>query len=776
MLDWQQWRQRIAEHAVTRTQAVTTPWEGLVLGNADMGAVVFGPAHRLCLRLNKMDLWDARMNMERYQHPMPLSAFKQFVFEESKKLERGDTVPMELNGSWDPPEKAYPCMRVAADVLVRVSQCMGYPVPMSQRLQFEDGLLAVDFTMGWWQVRPTITLRAFVSWQHNVLAMKLRFPEHTRNRAVVSLFRDPYGGRSWELLSAGRSLDGAVGEDMQRDPRVGMLPPSELTVDGPRASLWQSIPGDDHCPERGFAVAARCAEDAPLFVEPSGMAALEALDRPELTLMVALASEMEGPDPMARARTLAEDAAARGWDALYQTHADAWQQYWMQCRVDVADRTRQQDWIAASYKLAISARSGRPATGLYGVAVPYDSPPWRGDRHNNYPEYAGLFWGAFSGNHAEQLLNYTEFVQGYLPTARRIAREVYECERGAAFPHCYIDGTDVYWFHNTWARSLFLTAIHAQNCWWHYQHFGDEAFLREQAYPVMRACATFYVEMLKKNPPGDTTFWPTIATEIRGWTRDFELNRNCIEDLAHIKFLMRAVIEASRILGADAAERDTWQDILDHLPAYPTLTVDGKEEFADFAGQDTRPVYNHAVPMAPLWPAEDPDVVRDPRLRRIARHTIDAYAWDRTRLMIGCMRLGLRDRVCRELLDQPTKPDAGAGFAMGGQGLLLLNEMLLTSWDGVVRVFPCWPLDRSARFADIRAKGAFLVCGACADGEVQSVSVLSERGARLRIAPPWPATVVREDPSGKDVPSRMEDGVLVVDTVPGTRYALHEAD
>ena len=81
MLDWEAWKSVIKAHALCRMQPVPTPWEGLVLGNADMGAVIFGPAHSLCFRLTKMDLWDARMNMAHYKHPRSLSAFKQFIFE-----------------------------------------------------------------------------------------------------------------------------------------------------------------------------------------------------------------------------------------------------------------------------------------------------------------------------------------------------------------------------------------------------------------------------------------------------------------------------------------------------------------------------------------------------------------------------------------------------------------------------------------------------------------------------------------------------------------------
>lgn len=773
MLDWNEIKNILGRHDLSRRQPAATPWEGLILGNADMGATVFGPAWKLCFRLAKMDLLDARMNVENYETPLPLSNFKEFIFAESKKLDSGQVVPIDLNRIWNGKDALYPCMRMAADLLIRVCRAEPtFPAPMEQRLRLEDGLYEADFNPSWWPGAVKIKCRAFVAWQHNVLCVRLSFPAH--RSTVISLFRDPYGGRSWENLSAGPSLYGVKETDFRRDPRAGMLPPSVLKTEGNKASLWQVIPGDACCPERGFSIVAACAEkDAVFFMEPSGYASLEQLDRKELTLFVALTSEMEAGQSMKRAHELADEALREGWDAIYARHREAWKEFWTKSVMELEDAALEQQWARQSYGLAITARAGRPAPGLFGVFTPNDSPPWRGDRHNNYPEYSSRFWGAFPGNHEEQALNYPEFVYKYLPTARRIAREIFECEQGAAYPPCYIDGTELYWFHKTWARSLFLTALHAQNCWWHYQYFGDRRFLETMAYPVMRECADFYVEMLKKNPPGDWTFWPTIACEIRGWTKDFEFNRNCIEDLAFIKFLMRAVLEASEILGIDADRRLKWRDILGHLPEYPTLVVNGKEEFTDFAGQVKRPEYNHSVPLAVFWPAEDPDIYADPRLRQTGLNTLSAHSWeDITRLMIACMRLGMKEKVYEKMLAQPVSrgDDCQGGHSSGN--LILIHEMLLASWDGMIRIFPCWPLEKRARFNGLRAKGAFLVDAACEDGKVKYVKIHSEQGNPIRLVPPWPMTRVYREPSGEQVEVVRKDGLIVFPTTPGASYAL----
>lgn len=790
MLNWEETKKNLSHHDLMRKNSATIPWEGLLLGNADMGATIFGPAHKLTFRLGKMDLWDARWNEENYKHPLPLSLFKAFIFQKSKELEYGQAVPMNLNYCWQGKETLYPCMRMAGDLLVRVcDDTMTYPLPMTQRLRLEDGLYEAEFNKGFWLNRSRAKCSAFISWQHNILAVRLQLPKEYRRNVIISLGRDPCGGRSWELLSSGPWEVKTAGYlakclpswSSARDPRAGMLPPAELTIKGNTTCLWQVIPGDKRCPERGFSIVAACAEGAEFFMEPSGQAALEAFDAPQMTIFVALASEMEAPDSRGRALTLAQEAVQEGWDAMYAKHAESWKTYWMKSAVQLEDEALERTWVRSSYSLAITARSKRPAPGLFGVCTVNDCPPWRGDRHNDFPEYSGLFWGAFSANHEEQALNYTEFVYNYLPTARRIAREVFECKNGAAFPVTYIDGSELYWFHFTWGRILFLTALHAQNCWWHYQYFGDKEFLKTMAYPVMRECANFYVEMLKKNPPGDYTFWPTIATEIRGWTKDFQFNKNCIEDLAHIKFLMRAVLEASEILNVDMKERKIWKDILDNLPPYPTIVINGKEEFVDFAGQEKRPNYNHSVPVCVFWPAEDPEIYSDPNLREIGINTLSAWPWNHTRLMIAYMRLGMKEKVYEKMLGENVEngQDINAGWpsnaAMGWpntRGTFLINEMLLSSWDGVIRIFPVWPLEKKAQFRDLRAKGAFLVSAACEAGRITQVSVISERGNSIRMEALWADTKVHSESTGKEVEVTRDGTIIHWHTSAGERFRV----
>jgi alpha-L-fucosidase 2 len=88
-----------------------------------------------------------------------------------------------------------------------------------------------------------------------------------------------------------------------------------------------------------------------------------------------------------------------------------------------------------------------------------------------------------------------------------------------------------------------------------------------------------------------------------------------------------------------------------------------------------------------------------------------------------------------------------------------INEMLCTGHvpvgratnraESVLRVFPVWPGNRDARFANIRTWGAFLVAGEQKDGQVSHVRILSERGRLCTVQNPWPGREVTVHRNGQ---------------------------
>jgi alpha-L-fucosidase 2 len=101
-----------------------------------------------------------------------------------------------------------------------------------------------------------------------------------------------------------------------------------------------------------------------------------------------------------------------------------------------------------------------------------------------------------------------------------------------------------------------------------------------------------------------------------------------------------------------------------------------------------------------------------------------------------------------------------------------IQEMLLQSQGGVIRLFPAVPDSwKDASFSTLRAEGAFLVSASRREGMLDSVSIISEKGGRLRLengfgGDGWKLV-------GANVPkSMLREAVVELETRPGQRIIL----
>ena len=100
-----------------------------------------------------------------------------------------------------------------------------------------------------------------------------------------------------------------------------------------------------------------------------------------------------------------------------------------------------------------------------------------------------------------------------------------------------------------------------------------------------------------------------------------------------------------------------------------------------------------------------------------------------------------------------------------------VNEMLLQSFEGLVRVFPNWT-GADASFSTLRADGAFLVSASMNGGEVGTVTILSEQGRPLTLENPWSGCKVTVSKNGKK-PRTMSGDMLKIRTKPGQTLEIN---
>jgi len=86
---------------------------------------------------------------------------------------------------------------------------------------------------------------------------------------------------------------------------------------------------------------------------------------------------------------------------------------------------------------------------------------------------------------------------------------------------------------------------------------------------------------------------------------------------------------------------------------------------------------------------------------------------------------------------------------MSSAYLTFINETLLQSHNGIVRLFPCVPSTFTGAFQDMRAEGAFLVSSRMKRGVVQFARVKSLAGGTLRLRNPWPKKKVSLSRGGR---------------------------
>jgi len=103
---------------------------------------------------------------------------------------------------------------------------------------------------------------------------------------------------------------------------------------------------------------------------------------------------------------------------------------------------------------------------------------------------------------------------------------------------------------------------------------------------------------------------------------------------------------------------------------------------------------------------------------------------------------------------------------------VVINECLMQSYTGIIRLFPNWPATRDAQFTTLRAVGAFLVSCERKAGEIRSLVIHSEKGGLCRLYSPWSAASVKVVQGNTEVPLNITGDVIAFDTTPGATYLV----
>jgi hypothetical protein len=499
--------------------------------------------------------------------------------------------------------------------------------------------------------------------------------------------------------------------------------------------------------------------------------------------------------------------------AILARNEATWRDYWSKSAVALNDTLLEALWYRNLYFLNCATKPGTTCPGLFANwSYNRIGTAWHGDYHLNYNTQQP-FWVTFSSNHLEKNLAYVDLVEKLLPVSKQWARDYYGLP-GAYFPHSAfpVDMTLNPYPLPDWGWEICETPWAVQGLWWHYRYSGDIDFLRTRAYEPIKAAVQFLTAYMKRAdahggprwPDKNYHVFPSVPPELYGLRPGFEYNYDCTADLALIKFIFRAFQQATVVLGTAKAERTLLADvneIMTHFPAYPTaLSKQYGPVLVAVPGEHDQVVYNVPNPLFSVFPGEDHGLHSDTKTLELLTNTYNNQqnegGNDLVFINLQAARIGKLDieafkrHVRYSLLPNGTATDMvmqthgrygdQTDFAyMADMGIwfenfalpAVVNECLLQSYNGTLRLFPNWPKTTDATFQTLRAAGAFLVTATQHNGHVEYVRVFSEKGNDLRILLPWgPKGFFHKD--GKKTPITTAE--LTVRTRPGELIVFTE--
>ena len=502
---------------------------------------------------------------------------------------------------------------------------------------------------------------------------------------------------------------------------------------------------------------------------------------------------------------------------LYEEHREYWKAFFERSAISLPDQFLEQIYYVNQY--ALDCCSGKDGimkhhscglNGLWSIKHPnLWGSMWYWDV-NIQAAYAGVF----SSNRLDLAKVFSDGLQCYTELAEAFARDVHNLE-GYAIDYPY------HFYYSTWPWC-------AQYLWFLYEYSLDEEYLRNEAYPLFLKLCQFVLGVFQYDERrGYYTIYPDISPEQGALSHDTTIT------VASVKYLLQFTLKAAKILGDEDPMLEKCRELMNNLSPYH-LTKDGTYgvRLKDAEEAPDNLWIRHPSLLMPLFPVGEYDMTSSEEMQEIFSNTID-YLEDRCEIGIfqsswlaaAAARLGQGQKAIRLLYErgidhmlrsnglsaevtdhfinyclvcrQPLYYPCMMEFT--GEMLAAVNEMLLQSQNGLIRVFPALPdgsvdygpshrhgypiqeyADRSntydawrdVSFDKLLAKGAFEVSASLKEGRLEFIRIHSLKGGRVRITSPFMGDDMKVSCDGREVAAQVVDGIYTFDTEADKVYVI----
>jgi alpha-L-fucosidase 2 len=452
------------------------------------------------------------------------------------------------------------------------------------------------------------------------------------------------------------------------------------------------------------------------------------------------------------------------FEKAFKAHAEWWNSFWEKSSITIPDPVLEKQWYLEQYKFGSAARPDAPPISLQAVWTADNGklPPWKGDFHHDLNTQLS-YWPAYSANHLELEEGFLNWMWRYRETFKKYTK-TYFGTSGMNVPGVTtLTGEPM----GGWIQYSLGPTVGcwlAQHFYLHWAYSKDEQFLRERAYPWIREVAIYLDEISVKESDGLRRLPLSSSPEIHNNSIQAWFAKTTNYDLAFVRWTFEKAAELALLVG-NTSDANRWKSILKEWPAF-ALDKEGGLAFApDYPYAESHRHFSHLVGWHPLglidWSnGEKEQKIIAETLKNLEKTGPDwwcgySYSWQGNlyaRALMGdkaaeTLRI-FSENFClpnsfhvngeqfnkgySKFKYRPFTLEGNFAFASG------IQEMLLQSHTGTIAIFPAIPVAwNDVSFHTMRCQGAFLVSAGMKEGKTRQVTIVAEKGGKMRLLNPF---------------------------------------